>query len=209
MRNVPGLETIQRDYASRGVKFYYIYKALAHPEKDGYVTPFTLGERLKHIAEARRTLGTKFTWLCDAMDNRAKHAMGNAPNSEFVVDPEGKVVRRRAWSDPSQLRRDLEKLVGPVDRPTRVSDLDMKTARPPQAAASGVVPRLSLPPALQAVRIVPVVEEGGLPFYVKLRAEADAGLLSGGRGQLYLGFHLDPIYGVSWNNLVAPVKFQL
>jgi hypothetical protein len=41
LRNVSGLEAIERDYSDRGVKFYYIYKALAHPENNGYVTPFT------------------------------------------------------------------------------------------------------------------------------------------------------------------------
>ena len=75
------METIQRDYASRGVKFYYIYKSLAHPENNGYVQPLTLQERLLHLKEAERTLGSKFTWLADNMENELKHKLGNAPNS--------------------------------------------------------------------------------------------------------------------------------
>ena len=82
------MEAVRVDYESRGVRFYYVYKALAHPEQNGYVRPYTLQERLAHVKEARRTLGSGFTWICDAIDNPIKHALGNAPNSEFVIDGE-------------------------------------------------------------------------------------------------------------------------
>lgn len=35
------METIYRDYSTKGVRFFYIYKALAHPETNGYITPFS------------------------------------------------------------------------------------------------------------------------------------------------------------------------
>ena len=70
------------------------------------------------MKEARRTLGSGFTWICDAIDNPIKHALGNAPNSEFVVDGRGRLVRKRAWSDAAALRADLEELVGKVENPT-------------------------------------------------------------------------------------------
>ena len=49
---------------------------------------------------------------------------------------------------------------------------------------------------------------GKTPFYAKLRAEATRELLQTGAGKLYLGFHLDPIYHVHWNNLVAPIEYE-
>ena len=52
------METIYRDYEPKGVKFRYIYKALEHPELDGYVQPFSLEERLMHVKEAGRRLGS-------------------------------------------------------------------------------------------------------------------------------------------------------
>lgn len=198
-----------RDYRPQGVAFYYIYKALAHPELNGYVTPYTLDERLRHVQEAQRRIPTQAVWLCDTMANDLKHALGDAPNSEFVLDPEGIVVRRRAWSDPQALRNDLEELVGPVERPTKVEDLDVRFTPPPRVSASGVVPRLTLPPGLQPVRIEPAIQADGLPFYVKLRAEAEPSLLRDGKGKLYLGFHLDPIYRVHWNNLIPPLRFRI
>jgi hypothetical protein len=201
------METVYRDYAPKGVEFYYIYKALAHPELDGYVQPFTLDERLMHVKEAQRTLGSGITWISDTMDNDLKHALGDSPNSEFVVGPDGNFVVTRTWSSPDQLRSDLETLIGPVENPTRISDLNMKFEPPPEIAASGVVPRIEVPGRMYAVRFEP--KESFQPFYMKLRAEADDALLSSGKGTLYVGFHVDPLYHVHWNNLVSAVKYQV
>ena len=84
------------------------------------------------MAEAKRRLGTQFRWICDSMDNDLKHALGDRPNSEFVIDPHGKIVVARQWSDPQALRTDLEDLVGPVARPTTVADLNMPPLRAPE-----------------------------------------------------------------------------
>ena len=203
------MEAVYQDYAPRGVQFYFVYKSLAHPEKNGYVQPFTLEERLMHVKEAKRTLGSKIPWICDSMDNRLKHALGNAPNSEFVIGPKGRIVRSRAWSDPTQLRKDLEMLVGQVAKVTRVSDLNLKRASTPTVAAQGVVERLPRPRSMKPLQIQPLLTTSKQPFYVKLRAESDQQLQQTGQGKLYLGFHLDPLYHVHWNNLTKPVRVEL
>ena len=203
------METIYRDYSPKGVNFYYIYKALAHPELNGYVKPITLEERLMHVKEAKRTLGSGIAWLADTMENDFKHAMGNAPNAEFLVDPNGKIAGMRVWSRPDELRRDLETLVGIVANPTRISDLDMKIELAPSVAASGVVPRIALPGRMIPLKTEPKIAQSRYPFYVKLRAEAVPSVLENGSGKIYLGFHLDPIYRVHWNNLVDPLRFHI
>ena len=201
------MEAIYRDYSPKGVQFFYIYKALAHPETNGYVTPFTLEERLMHIREAERTLGSGITWLCDTMSNDLKHALGNAPNSEFIIDPEGRVVRRRAWSNPEALRKDLEELVGPVENPTRAADVKLGKVQAPKAAPTGIVPRLKVPSRMKPLKIEP--HKSAVPYYAKLRVEADEPFLKTGKGKLYLGFHMDPLYHVHWNNLAAPLRYEL
>ena len=162
-----------------------------------------------HVKEAKRTLGSDITWLADTMENGFKHAMGNAPNAEFLIDPNGKIARMRSWSRPDELRRDLEALVGMVEKPTRISDLEMKTEPPPRVAASGVVPRIALPGRMIPLRTEPKIAQSKYPFYVKLRAEAVPSVLETGSGKIYLGFHLDPIYRVHWNNLVDPLRFHI
>lgn len=194
------METVARDYSAKGVKFHYIYKTLAHPETNGYITPFDLSERLMHVAEAKRTLGSQIEWICDTMDNDLKHALGDRPNSEFIVDPQGKIVVSRSWSNPAQLRSDLERLVGKVENPTRVADLDMKAPPRIEKVPTGVVPRAKLPGNMSALKITPL--ESKTPYYVKLRAEL-------GAGKLYLGFLLDPLYKMHWNNKAAAIQFSI
>ncbi len=208
MNQVSSWEALHRDYSPRGVKFYFIYKTLAHPERDGYVEPITLEERLMHVREAQRTLRTGIPWICDTMTNDLKHALGGAPTSEFVIDPEGKVVRRRMWSDAEALREDLIELVGAVENPTHPDDIDME---PPEEKrpASGVVKRVRAASSTRPLKTEPIYSASGMPYYVKLRAEADDALMEGGTGQMYLGFHLDPIYRVHWNNLSEPMEFEL
>ena len=210
MRNVPRLETVERDYSGKGVRFFYVYKSLAHPEYNNYVTPYTLEERLMHVREAEDVIGSRFTWICDGMSNEFKKAMGKAPNAEFVIDPDGMVVRRRVWSDPVQLREDLEQLVGPVENPTGLDDLDLPAIKPAGKVARGIVPRVEMPGNMQALIIEPL-DDGKYPYYVKLRAEAAWEFLGGeaDSGQIYLGFHLDPLYHVHWNNDADPLEFKL
>lgn len=210
MWNIPGLEAVQRDYGPKGVKFYFIYKSLAHPELAGnYVQPFTIAERLAQAQQAEKQLGTTIPWIVDAMDNRLKHALGDRPNSQFLVNPDGIVVRKRAWSNPQLVRADLEELVGPVESHTKVEDINMKFSLPPAPAAPrGVVLRLNRSQMMPLV-IEPGIDPMGQPFFAKLRAEAAPGLLRNGTGALYLGFHLDPFLNAHWNNLTAPLSFRI
>lgn len=203
------METVKVDYAPKGVEFYYIYKPLAHPELNSYVSPFNLEERLMHVAEAKRRLGSSITWLADTMDNVYHTAMGNTPNSELVIDPNGIVVARRAWSNPEELRKDLERLVGPVNEPTTVADLDLPTQPPMPTVAKGIVPRVVLPEGSLPMKIEPIQDSSRLPFYAKLRAEGTPELYLTGKGTMYIGFHLDPLYRVHWNNEVDPVEFEI
>jgi hypothetical protein len=192
------------------VKFFFIYKSLAHPELAGnYVQPFTLDERLMHARQAEKQLGATIPWLVDPIDNRLKHALGNRPNSEFVIGPDGKVVRKRAWSNPPQLRKDLEELVGKVEKVTKEEDVKLSVELPPkEPAPRGVVERIKRP-RMQSIVMEPQVDAKGPPFYAKLRAEADSDLITTGAGKLYLGFHLDPFHNGHWNNLNAPLKYRI
>ncbi len=210
MKSVSGLEAVYRDYGPKGVKFFFVYKSLAHPEMRGnYIQPFTLDERLAHARQAGKQLGATIPWIVDPMDNRFKHAMGDRPNSEFVIDPKGKIARKRAWSDPVELRKDLEELVGKVNKVTDPDDLDLKVLDPlAEVAAKGVVKRVRRA-GMFAVVSRPQIEKDGQPFYAKLRPEAEMSVFDEGQGKLYLGFHLDPFYQAHWNNLTKPLRFQL
>ena len=208
--NVAGLEAVYRDYKPKGVRMYFVYRNVAHPELRGnYLQTFTLDERLAHSRQAIKQLRATIPWLVDPMDNRLKNALGNRANSEFLIDPQGKIVRKRMWSDPVEVRKDLEELVGKVDRITNPEDLNLEV-KPTisETAPRGVTERLSRA-GMWPLVMEPQFEKGGEPFYAKLRAEADLSLLDNGKGKLYLGFHLDPLYSVHWNKLNKPLRFEI
>jgi len=200
---------VYRDYAPKGVQFYYVYKSLAHWGLEGYVGPVTLEERLIHIQEAKRTLGTEIDWLSDTMSNDLKHVIGDASNSEFVLDPDGRIVSMRLWSDPEVLREDLAALVGPVDSPTQVADLGLEVQPLPKAAPTGILERVKLEGDFHPLIAHPQLDKTRVPFYAKLRVAAENGLLLNGQGELYLGYFLDPVYEVHWNNEAAPVQYEI
>ena len=143
------------------------------------------------------------------MTNDLKHAIGNRPNSEYLLNPDGVILRVRSWSNPDQLRRDLEEYVGPVENPTQVSDLGMRIKPAPEHAPTGVVPRIDKPGFYRTLIANPLLEKTDEPFYTKLRAEADQQLLRSGEGKLYLAFLLDPLHGVHWNNRAPTMDVQL
>ncbi len=162
-----------------------------------------------HVAEAKRRLGTSVTWLADTMDNIYHETMGRTPNSELVLDSNAMVVAGRAWSNPDALRADMERLVGAVDKPTQVADLNLPEQPPIGTVAKGVVPRVPKPAGAMPMEIEPQTDSTDIPFYAKLRAEGTPELLQTGKGTMYLGFHLDPLYRVHWNNEVDPVEYRI
>ncbi len=66
----------------------------------------------------------------DIGGNSIRQALGSRSNPEFLVDPERKVIHKLVWSHPRRLREQLEKFVGPVEQPTRVKDLNMRSVPP-------------------------------------------------------------------------------
>lgn len=205
------MEALAEDFADKDVLFYYIYKSLAHPEWNNYLVPQTLDERLLHLAEAKRTLNTKIPWLCDSMENEFARAMGRLPNSDFIIDPDGKIIQRHAWNNVERLRECLTELVGEVERkipPERLLRIDPK---PAETAQTGLLPRLKKPEGLMVLKSQQVKVDGETKpvHYAKLKAEADSDCLFAGTGKLFLTFQLDPVYHVHWNNLGPPVKLSV
>ena len=203
------METVKLDYAPKGVNFYYIYKPLAHPEFQNYVSPINIQERLMHVTEAKRRLGSSITWLADNMDNEYHDASGQTPNSEIVVNPDGIIEVSRSWSDPEALRKDLVRLVGDIDNETQISDLDLPTQPMIPTVAKGVVPRVKKTEQFQPMESEAIQETSRVPFYTKLRVEGTNELFTTGKGTMYVGFHLDPLYRVHWNNEAPPMEFEI
>ncbi len=211
-RTYPGVEAVYQDYKGReDIQFFYLYKTLAHPEYNGYIQPVSIEERLQHITEAKRVLDTSLPWLCDTMENTVRHTLGLGPNTQVVVSPEGKIVHTLGWSDGALLRKELIQFVGDTEKHTQVSEVSLKKGTPALAQKAWGKSGLERPQFDETLvpLIFSVVGDSKHPLYVKPRFEATPSVLQRGRGDLYLGFRLDPIHGVHWNNLAAPLQFEL
>ena len=216
----PEIEAVAADYRDKGVRFYFLFQALTHPENWGYVQPTSIQERCAQIDHAKELLKTSIPWLADTMDNEMKQHFAMTPNSQFVFDDEGKIVHRASWGRGSSLREWLEELVGPSKHTTTVAELNLPKFGSHRSAPSEMLVERKF---LEGVASPLKVAAGGEELtantllvnsfvesnrYVKLRPEADRNLLQTGTGQLYLGFRQDPVLGASWNNLASPPKYR-
>ena len=86
---------------------------------------------------------------------------------------------------------------------------ELKLGQPNPNIPSDIVPGIRRPSAMVPLKIVPGKQKRPVPFYATLRAAVDPPFLTRGEGKLYLGFHLDPLYAVHWNNRVKPLEFRL
>lgn len=156
---------------------------------------------------ASKKLGTSIPWLVDDIDNRFKHALGNRPNSEFIISPEGKIVAKRAWSSPAETRKDLERLVGKPAQLSKVKDLNLRSLLPEKMERVESSKQRISRSGMQGLVCKPLDLEQ--VHYVKIRAEADPQTIREGKGKIYLGFHLDPIHHAKWNNLSEPLSYSI
>lgn len=201
------VEAAAVDYATMGVKFYYFYKSLRHPELGGYVEAQNLDERLLHIKEARVKLGTRVPWIADSMNDSVRIGLRSGANSVYLISPEGEIVYAAGDFDADAFRNALTKAVGEPKQRTSIHDLDLpRLERNRQVNETSEV-RVERPLGMTILKIEPVTPED--MYYVKLRAEGDRELLRSGAGKLFVGFYPDPIHGTKWNNLTPPMKYVL
>ena len=104
----------------------------------------------------------------------------------------------------------MERLVGAVAEPTAIADLDLPAQPPIPTVAKGIVPRVPLPEGATAHGDRAAARHNR---HSLLRQAAGRGprpeLFETGAGTLYLGFHLDPLYRVHWNNETDPVEYWI
>lgn len=204
----PIVEAVYRDYKDQDLNFFFVYQTLQHPENHSYVQAFSMEERFLQLEVAKKEYGTTVPWALDTFDNNWKAYFQLHPNSEITFDREGKMVYAEPWVRQPKLRNAMEKLFGPVEHPTRVSDLDLpEIERLGNGDRTGVVERVKVSGV--AVPISFTLQESKQTYYTKLRPEVDRSLYDSGNGQMYIGSHLDPIYQVHWNNNSEPVTYQL
>ncbi|MEI6891850.1 MAG: right-handed parallel beta-helix repeat-containing protein [Pontiella sp.] len=205
------IEAAARDFYPKGIRFYYIYRHLKYPENNGYIRPFLLKERARHAQVAQEQLQTSVPWVYDGLDNQAAKALAKESEANvFIFSKSGEETYQGALSEPGLFRDMLIQLAGAVEQPYNLETLPTSLMQPQKMAAIKFVVRPQV--SVSTDQFKPLLispKESSNPFYVKARVEASETLLATGNGKLYLGFHIDPLYRVEWNNLSAPLKYMI
>ncbi|MDZ8117237.1 hypothetical protein P9H32_01245 [Pontiella sp. NLcol2] len=210
IRNYRNIEAAARDFYPQGLRFYYIYKYLKHPENNGYIEPFSSRVRAQHTVVAKEQLSTVVPWLYDTMDNETAQQLMMENGAEvFIFSRSGEEVYAGSLADHSALRGKLTELSAPVTEPFNIETLSSPVMEPINMIKSQLVPRvkISQEERFQPLKITP--EQSRSPYFVKARVEGSETLLESGNGKFYLGFHIDPLFNVQWNNLGESIKYQL
>ena len=90
---------------------------------------------------------------------------------------------------------------------TQVADLKLDKGQPfrqQRAYEAGVMQKPQFSSELTPIKMV-ASSTAKTPLYVKPRIEVDQGVLTTGKGEMYLGFFLDPIHGVHMAKIVAGI----
>ena len=205
------IETAARDYSPKGIRFYYIYRYLLHPENNGYIQPFNQYERAQHIRVIQKELSTQIPWLCDVMENQTATALApEAINSLFIFNAEGSESYAGQLSNAGDFRKALVDIAGEVENPTQPETFPKPTLEPINILGTKFVRRITVSPKTDQflpLQLTPLKSKK--PYYVKVRIEGNKDLRKTGNGQLYLGFHIDPLYKNQWNNRGESLRYML
>jgi hypothetical protein len=211
IENYRNIEAAARDYYPKGVRFYYIYRHLKHPENNGYIKAIDIRERARQSQLSKELLVTSVPWLYDSMDNQTAKALTHGKNAAvFIFSKEGKEFYAGELTDTNEFRRALEELAGDVEQPFSIK----RIAEPNIDPINVPVARVTSPPKINPrqekyIAFQTTPNDSHTPYYVKARIEGTQELLQSGSGKLYLGFYIDPLYSVEWNNLAEPLKYTI
>jgi len=206
------IEATSQAYESGDIRFFYIYRYLSHPENNGYLQPFHIMERARQAQLAVQLLQTRIPWLLDTMDNEVAKTLLHEGNhaSIFIFSSDGRQRFAGAISDLSAFRKALENLAGAPDAANAPSRTPALKLKPINLKPAEVVSRIEFNPVVDAFLPLEISPQASRsPYYVKLRAEASTTLLKSGAGKVYLGFHIDPLYNMEWDNSKDPLKYKV
>ncbi len=212
IKNYRNIEALANDYASASVRFVYLYRALTHPENNGYIEPFNPLERARQAQLAHSLLKTRPDWFCDGMDNAVLSDLTAAhpTHNVLICDARAEEYFTGKVSEEILIRKALADLVGPAPTQTTASRYPSPRIPAKELAPPNLFDRIHFNPTKEifsALKTEP--QHSAEPCYAKLRAEADEKLLESGNGRLYLGFHLDPLYKMQWDDRAEAPSYRL
>ena len=111
------MEALNKAYAGKGISFYYVLSREPHPGFYGFTQTDSLEMRKEYVRLANAELTLALPWIIDDMTNTMQKTYGGMPNSEFIIDPDGKLLYSKDWANMDELKEWLEVNIGPSGIP--------------------------------------------------------------------------------------------
>jgi hypothetical protein len=105
----PTIRSLHTRYREKGFKFFLVYSRETHPGENIPQTT-SMDERRRNALRLRKEEKVNFPILLDSVDNRIRNLYHGWSNGIFVVNKDGLLVFKSAWTygpEVAQLLRDL------------------------------------------------------------------------------------------------------
>ncbi len=192
------MEALNKAYAGKGISFYYVLSREPHPGFYGFTQTDSLEMRKEYVRLANAELTLALPWIIDDMTNTMQKTYGGMPNSEFIIDPDGKLLYSKDWANMDELKEWLEVNIGPSGIPEE--DWAALGAADQTARAIGdndEVPATEVPDtSLHPLDVKRLDGSDTLPFSFEA-ATLPPNITAEGQSRLY--FVVAPDKGVSFN----------
>jgi alkyl hydroperoxide reductase subunit AhpC len=106
----PPLESLYRRFKRKGVEFFLVYSVEMHP---GEYVPrsTTLEQRVGHAKRLKKEEKVPFPIIVDGIGNEVRKLYHGLTNPAFIVDRDGIIVYKSAWTWAPDLEQGLTELV--------------------------------------------------------------------------------------------------
>ena len=132
----PTIRSLYTRYRTKGFKFFLVYSRETHPGE--YISQTTsMDERRRNALRLRKEEKVNFPILVDSLDNRLRNLYHGWSNGIFVVNKDGLLVFKSAWTYGPEVAQMLHDLYAWEKTEARTSWCDsclLGTNRPPVSA---------------------------------------------------------------------------
>jgi peroxiredoxin len=107
---IPALNRLQEEFASRGISFFLLYTRESHPAEH-YPSHSSWEQKLAHARDLKRLEHVRVPILVDRLDGKIHRSYGAWPNALFVIHKDGRLIFRSNMANHRELRQLLEDLI--------------------------------------------------------------------------------------------------
>jgi len=120
---IPPMDLLAKEYSGR-VDFYVLYVREVHPGQN-YPPHASFAQKLSHVDDLKRLEGVERTILVDSLEGAMHIDYGALPNSTYIIGKDGFISYRADWTDPDQVKSQLEALLKHDGYASQVQPMDV------------------------------------------------------------------------------------